>query len=92
MKFRRTLQQIIHGAFRGNCNRELPFDQLAPDPVEEQGGPLLLQLLDCLRECRLADPKRLRWPRGPTVRGDRDDLLEHPEVHAADPLIEVIEV
>jgi len=30
MKFRRTLQQIIHGAFRGNCNRGLPFDQLAP--------------------------------------------------------------
>ena len=91
MKFRRTSQQIIHGAFGWHRDRELPFDQLAPT-LGDQGGPFLLQLLDCLRECRLADPKRLRWPRGPTVRGDRDDLLEHPEVHAADPLIEVIEV
>ena len=89
MKFRRTLQQIIHGAFRGNCNRELPFDQLAPDPVEEQGGPLLLQLLDCLRECSLANAKLIRRPRDPSVLGDRDYVFEHAEVDAVDPIIEV---
>jgi hypothetical protein len=39
MKFRKTLRQIIHGAFGWHRDRELPFDQLAPDP-RRPGWPI----------------------------------------------------